>query len=192
VHDTLEEHGTENWLNSCQPKVLRRVLKYLEIERPEEDEYVRVIMNTADEMGLEHFLSSFPVSKLKEFIKACHLKVDTDSMDTLLQCLIEQESIKAPFKTDEIPSEKKPAIDENITVVDLHHWYFREELADFCNEGLLSTNGSKKELVDRVRRFFDKKLLERDKTMALKKKEKKEKERLEKLDKKKKKEIKTG
>jgi len=167
VHDVLEENGPRAHLEECEKKVLDEVLEYLEIDTPDSKrDCVKLILTTANEMGLEHFLSGFPVTKLKEFIKACNLKVETDSMDTLLQCLMEQESIKAPFKTDEIPSKHKPIIDKNISVVDLHHHYFRDELAEWCsdkkvgeNEKLwLNPNGSKREIVSRIRRYFEDKL----------------------------------
>jgi hypothetical protein len=123
---------------------------------------VETLLSTADEMGLEKLLSSFPVTKLKEFIKSCGLKIDSESMDTLLTSLIEQESIKATFKSTETPSKNQPKIDPNISVVDLHYHYFREELQEWCKNNELNSNGSKKELVDRIRRKFDKKPLPRD------------------------------
>jgi len=171
VHDDLEENGPRAHLEECDKKVLDEVLEYLEIDKPDSKrDCVKLILTTANEMGLEHFLSGFPITKLKEFIKACNLKVETDSMDTLLQCLMEQESIKAPFKTDEIPSKHKPIIDKNISVVDLHHHYFRDELAEWCsdkrvgeNEKLwLNPNGSKREIVSRIRRYFEDKLETKD------------------------------
>jgi len=134
----------------------------LGIEIPESaKEYAQTLSSISTEMGLESFFSSFPDSKLKEFIKACELKVDSESMDTYLTCLIQQESIKAEYKGDDNvePSKNKPDIDKDITPVDLYHHYFRDELFSWCLEHKLSTNGSKKELVERIRRFFDGKLL---------------------------------
>jgi len=115
-------------------------------------------------MGLENFFSSFPTTKIKEFVKYCGLKVDTESLDFLLQALKDQESVKSHYEASpgEIPSKVKPVIDENITVVDLHNHYFREDLSEFCKVNKLTASGSKKELVERIRRFFDGKLEKRD------------------------------
>jgi len=156
----MEEDGSPTkFLLNVQSKHLKEILKYLEIEVETKDKMVDTLVNLADEMGLEKLFSSFPVSKLKEFIKTCGLKIDSESLDTLLTSLIEQESIKAPFKSTESPSKNQPKIDDNISVVDLHHHYFREDLAEWCKKNELISNGSKKELVDRIRRKFDKKLI---------------------------------
>jgi hypothetical protein len=160
IHDAMEEDGSPTkFLLNVQSKHLKEILKYLEIEVETKDKMVDTLVNLADEMGLEKLFSSFPVSKLKEFIKTCGLKIDSESLDTLLTSLIEQESIKAPFKSTESPSKNQPKIDDNISVVDLHHHYFREDLAEWCKKNELISNGSKKELVDRIRRKFDKKLI---------------------------------
>jgi len=167
IHDAMEEGSPTRFLQNVQPKHLLEILKFLETEIPDakdKDKMAETFLSLADEMGLEKFFSSFPVSKLKEFIKTCGLKIDSESLDTLLTSLIEQESIKAPFKNknNEIPSKNQPKIDSNISMVDLHTHYFREELAEWCKHNELNSNGSKKELVDRIRRKFDDTMLPRD------------------------------
>jgi len=116
-------------------------------------------------MGMENFFSSFPTTKIKKFVKFCGLKVDTDSLDVLLRALIDQESVKSHYEAGpgEHPSKVKPEIDKNITVVDLYNHYFREDLSKWCTENSLIGSGSKKELVERIRRSFDGKLEKRDK-----------------------------
>jgi len=168
IHDAMEEDSPTRFLQNVQPKHFLEILKFLETEIPDskdKDKMVETFLSLADEMGLEKFFSSFPVSKLKEFIKTCGLRIDSESLDPLLTCLIEQESIKARFKNknNETPSKNQPIIDSNISVVDLHTHYFREELAEWCKLNDLNSNGSKKELVDRIRRKFDDTMLKRDK-----------------------------
>jgi len=164
IQDAMEEDSPSKFLMHCTTKILHEMLKYCEVEIPDsKDKCVEAILSLADEMGLERFFTSFPQSKLKEFIASCNLRIDSESLDTMLASLMEQESIKAPFKSDEEPSKNKPdEIDEDISVIDLHHHFYREDLAFWLKEKKLNCNGSKKELVDRIRRHFDDKLLERD------------------------------
>jgi len=175
IQDAMEEDSPSKFLMHCTTKILHEMLEYCEVDIPDsKDKCVEAILSLADEMGLERFFSSFPQSKLKEFITSCNLKIDSESIDTLLASLMEQESIKAPFKSNEEPSKNKPDIDEDISVIDLHHHYFREDLAKYLkDDAKLNSNGSKKELVDRIRRNFDKNLLDRDLLGPDKKKEKK-------------------
>jgi len=144
------------------------------VERPANKDYVPAIISAANEMGLENLFSSFGETKLKEFVKCCRLKVDSESLDNLIQALIEQQSIKAPYDVgDDKPSKEKVEIsDPSISVVDLYHYYFREDLMDFCTnqKPQLVTHGSKKELVERIRRFHADKLEEKDKKKPPKKK----------------------
>lgn len=156
IYETMEEMTPRKFLESCDSAVLKEILKVLQIEVPSSrKDYTDEILRAADTYGLENCFSSFTSQKLKEFIKACGLKVDTDSMDILLQCLMEQESIKLSFKSDETPSEAKPPLDKEIRTVDLHYHYFREDLSQWCDQHDMSASGSKTELIRRIRRFFD-------------------------------------
>lgn len=165
IYETMEEITPRKFLESCDSAVLKEILKELQIEvrNSSRKDYTDEILRVADTYGLENCFSSFTSQKLKEFIKACGLKVDTDSMDILLQCLMEQESIKLSFKSDETPSETKPAMDKDIRTVDLHYHYFREDLSQWCDQNELSGSGSKTELIRRIRRFFEGKLEVKDK-----------------------------
>jgi len=165
IYETMEEITPRKFLESCDSAVLKEILKELQIEvrNSSRKDYTDEILRVADTYGLENCFSSFTSQKLKEFIKACGLKVDTDSMDILLQCLMEQESIKLSFKSDETPSETKPPLDKEIRTVDLHYHYFREDLSLWCDQNEMSGSGSKTELIRRIRRFFDGKLEEKDK-----------------------------
>jgi len=159
IYETMEEITPRKFLESCDSAVLKEILKELQIEVPSSrKDYTDEILRVADTYGLENCFSSFTSQKLKEFIKACGLKVDTDSMDILLQCLMEQESIKLAFKSDETPSETKPPLDKDIRTVDLHYHYFREDLSQWCDQNEMSGSGSKTELIRRIRRYFEGKL----------------------------------
>jgi len=161
IYETMEEITPRKFLESCDSAVLKEILKELQIEVPSSrKDYTDEILRVADTYGLENCFSSFTSQKLKEFIKACGLKVDTDSMDILLQCLMEQESIKLSFKSDETPSETRPPLDKDIRTVDLHYHYFREDLSQWCDQNDMSGSGSKTELIRRIRRFFEEKLNE--------------------------------
>jgi len=58
----------------------------------------------------------------------------------------------------------------------LYHHFFREDLAKFCADKKLISHGSKKELVERIRRYWDDKLEDKDKRKPPKEKEIKKKE----------------
>jgi len=162
----MEEVTPKDFLNTCEKTLLKSMLKTLGVDRPEnQDLYVPAIIQAANDMGLENLFSSFGETKLKEFVKCCGLKVDSESLDNLITALVEQESIKAPYDCpDEMPSKEKPELtDPSISVVDLYHHYFREELMEFCAANQLVTHGSKKELVERIRKLHANKLEEKDK-----------------------------
>jgi hypothetical protein len=166
IHDTMEEVSPKKFLEKCDSKLLEKMLDGLDVTIPSKSsDYVKAIIDTAKAMGLENCFSSFPPSKLKEFIRACGLFVDSDSIDNLLECLVEQESKIAPYElaAGESPSKEKPEIDKDISVVDLFVHYYREELAEYLKKNELISSGSKKELVDRIRRFLDDKIEEKSK-----------------------------
>jgi len=168
IQETMEDMGPKKFLEKCDSTILRAIMKAMGVEPPaSRKDYVDFITQTADEMGLENCLSSFPTTKLKEFVKICGLKTDSESLDTLLRALVEQESIKAYYEPqgDELPSKIKPdlKVDKNISVVDLYTHFFREDLSEFCEKNGLISHGSKKELVERIRRFWDGKLEPKDK-----------------------------
>jgi len=173
IQETMEDMGPKKYLEKCDSSILRAIMNAMVVEPPaSRKDYVDFITQNADEMGLENCLSSFPTTKIKELVKHCNLKTDSDSLDTLLRALVDQESIKAHYEPqgDEQPSKTKPDIDKNISVVDLYNHYFREDLAHFCDEKNLISHGSKKELVERIRRFWEGKSEERDKKKPPKKK----------------------
>jgi hypothetical protein len=168
IQEVMEEEGPDKLLlKASHGKVdlLGNILKAMEIpvipNSPDtREDKVETILRVADEMGLENFLSSFPTTKIKEFVKHCGLKVDSDSLDNLLRALIEQESVKQyfPGTKEETLSKTQPQISETITAAELFNYYFREDLVKWCDENNLTSHGSKKELVERIRRKFDGKL----------------------------------
>jgi len=159
IQETMEEENPKKFLEKVNDTDLfKNILKAMEVEPPAaRREYIDTILQISYEMGLENFISSFPTTKIKEFVKHCKLKVDSDSLDTLLRALVDQESIKYyyPGTTEEPSSKTQPEIDKNITVPQLYNHYFREDLAGWCEKNGLTSHGSKKELVERIRRNFD-------------------------------------
>jgi len=183
IQEVMEEKTPEVLLEKASLEhedLLDNIIKAMEMGemKAPRKEKIQTILQVANEMGLENFLSSFPTTKIKEFVKHCGLKVDSDSLDTLLRALVDQESIKHfyPGTADEPLSKITPPIDENITAVQLFNHYFREDLVKFCEKHKLTSHGSKKELVDRIRRYFDGHLEEKDKKKERKKKASKSKD----------------
>jgi len=164
LYDTMEEETPQRFLAECDSGLLKEILEGLEVDPKNyaRKEYASAIITTAETYGLENCFSSFPVTKLKEFVKACQLKVDSDSMDILLQALMEQVKIIAPYEAEgETPSKEKPELDKNIRIVDLWHHYYREDLANFLEDRKLISHGNKKELIERVHRALNDKLYEK-------------------------------
>jgi len=58
-------------------------------------------------------------------------------------------------KAEVTVSKKQPAIKKGITKADLHHWYYRNELADWCNDKNLSYGGNKRKLVDTIIEYLE-------------------------------------
>jgi hypothetical protein len=175
LHDTMEEETPKRFLAECDSGLLKDILEGLEVDLPSSrKEYKDTLIKTAETFGLENCFSSFPVTKLKEFVKACQLKVDSDSMEILLQALMEQVSIIAPYEVEgETPSKEKPELDKNIRIVDLWQHYYREDLANWLEDRKspkLISHGNKKELIERVHRALNDKLLESDKKKERKRK----------------------
>jgi len=164
LYDTMEEETPKRFLAECDSGLLKEILEGLEVDSKNyaRKEYASAIITTAETIGLENCFSSFPVTKLKEFVKACQLKVDSDSMEILLQALMEQVSIIAPYEVEgETPSKEKPELDKNIRIVDLWHHYYREDLSNWLEDRTLLSHGNKKELIERVHRALNDKLYEK-------------------------------
>jgi len=160
IQETMEEQGPKKFLKKVDTSLLQKFLEALrvDISNVSRKDLVDLILQNTDEIGMENFFSSFPSTTLKIFLKFCKLKVDSDnSQYTIIRALIEQESIIAPYEpaADEHPSKNKPPIDSNISNVDLYTYYFKEDLAEWLSDRQLISNGSKKELVERVRRSLD-------------------------------------
>jgi hypothetical protein len=167
IQETMEEQNPKKFLKKVDTTILQKFLEALRVDLSNisRKDYVELILQNTDEIGMEYCFSSFPTSKLKEFLKFCKLKVDSDnSQYTIIRALIEQESIIAPYEpaSGEHPSKNKPQIDSQITNVDLYTHYFKEDLSDWCFKKGLISNGSKKELVERIRRSVDEKTEKRD------------------------------
>jgi len=175
IQETMEDQNPKKYLEGLDWTIIKAIVKVLDLEATNKKEYIDTILETVDDIGLENFFSTMPLKKLKEFVKICDLKVDSETANNCLRALIEQESIKANYKppAGELPSKTKPEIDKDISVVDLHTHYYRVDLIEFCESNKLVSHGSKKELVERIRRFFDGKLIEdKDKKKEPKKKPK--------------------
>jgi len=174
LQEIMEEETPRKFLSQrVSPDLKREILKALRVDVPaSREDYVDVILQTSNEIGMEYCFSSFPTTKLKEFVKLCNLKIDSDSLDTILRALVDQESIKAHYEPapGEVPSKTKPQIDKDISVVDLWTYYYKEDLASWCTWNKLTSHGSKKEMIERVRRYFDGNLDQRDKRKDRKKK----------------------
>jgi len=103
-------------------------------------------------MGVEHVLSSLTPDKLFEFATACGLKVESHSVDVLIDHILflEDYKPKKDKKKDDEPSKKKPAMDKNISKVDLNAHYLRTDLVKYLDDHDLLNVGNKTTLASRV------------------------------------------
>jgi len=174
IMETIEEKTPTVFFESLKKSLLWIILSRagVTIDKSSKAVNVNLLLETIDVIGLEVIFSSCPESKLKAFVKACGLKTDSQTSNILVRALVDQESIKAEYKprAGEVPSDTQPEIDRDITVVDLHTHYFRDDLVDWLNNHNLSSTGSKKVLIDRIRRFFDGNLTPKDSSRPRKKK----------------------
>jgi len=147
------EKDPENYIQDRDSKILDSIVKTLEFESTPKKEIGKRILDEADNIGLENYFSSFSIERLQEFAEDCGLDVRSQSLEVLLDCIISQEDYKVKKKSKPKvvkPSKKKPDIKNGITKLDLNHYYYRDELFDYCKEHGLNTTGNKKEFIARV------------------------------------------
>jgi len=111
IQETMEEQNPKKFLKKVDTTILQKFLEALRVDLTNvtRKDYVELILQNTDEIGMENCFSSFPNTKLKKFLKLCNLKVDSDtSQYTIIRALIEQESIIAPYEPgpDEHPSKQ--------------------------------------------------------------------------------------
>jgi len=135
-------------LEDVSSSVLEEIFKDMEIDKPSsKSKYAESLLEESERWGLEKILMGLPLSKLKEIAEACGLKVESSSMDILVDCIVNQEDHKAPKKKSSKPekvSKKKPDIKNGISKTDLNTHYYSLELKDYCKENNLNTSGTKK------------------------------------------------
>jgi len=157
LQKNIKEHcdlvGQENFFNSVPPSIKKEIIKNLDIEMPDETrEYTKAILREAEEIGQEHFFSSFSIENLAKFATSCGLDVDSLSQNVLVDCLMNLQSYKAPKKKPTPkPSKKKPEkIAKGITKIDLNSHFSKDELLDFIKANELPTTGNKRDLIARI------------------------------------------
>jgi len=156
IYDALADNP-KAYFESLDAKHLKPTCENLDISGGNKAKQIEQILQVADEFGLDHCFSSFPVSVLQAFTSSCGLTVQTSSVEILVDCLIKQTNFKKKKKEKKElkVSDKQPNIKKGISKIDLHHWYYRNELGDWCKENGLKNTGNKKELVDRILEYLD-------------------------------------
>eukprot|EP01123_Difflugia_compressa_P012731 TRINITY_DN5574_c0_g1_i1.p1 TRINITY_DN5574_c0_g1~~TRINITY_DN5574_c0_g1_i1.p1 ORF type:complete len:364 (-),score=87.81 TRINITY_DN5574_c0_g1_i1:184-1275(-) len=153
IHSTILSQDHRTFFEQIGNNELKIIMKDLEIDIPASDkDYVDVLLEEIEEMGLFNLFSIFNEKKLQEMTEACNLNVVSSSKETLMDCLISQEDFKPQKKKikQEKASKKKPKIKAGITKVDLQTHFYRDELYDYCKEHDLNTSGSKKDYIARI------------------------------------------
>jgi len=98
-HGEKEKIGPKKFLDDVSSSVLEEIFKDMEIDKPSsKSKYAETLIDESEIWGLEKILISLSLSKLKEIVKACGLKVESGSIDILVDCIVKQENHKAPKK----------------------------------------------------------------------------------------------
>jgi len=147
------ETKPKKFLDDQPAALLKQMYKELEITLPDnKKDYADKLLEEAHSMGVENLLSSLTAEKLYEFAEACGLKVESHSYDILIDSILGLEDYEAPKKDkkNDEPSKKKPAIDKNISKVDLNVHYLRTDLVKYLDDHELLNVGTKSVLASRV------------------------------------------
>lgn len=156
----VNDQGAKKWWNGQDKKVLDEVADRMEIEFEKGDNKGEVIMNTAENIGLENCFSHFDIHRLHEFAEGAGLDVQTQSIETVIDCLVEHKNFvpktkKKTEKKEVKKSKTKPKIDKDISQVDLNSWFYLRDLVDFCKVNDIDHRGSKQQLIKNIRAHFD-------------------------------------
>jgi len=153
VYEAMETKP-KKFLEDQSHALLKQIYKDLDITPPEnKKDYADKLLDEAYGMGVEHVLSSLTSDKLYEYAAACGLKVESHSVDVLIDHILRLEDYKAlkkDKKKDDEPSKKKPAMDKNISKVDLNAHYLRTDLVKYLDDNDLLNVGNKTTLASRV------------------------------------------
>jgi hypothetical protein len=157
IKEYCDEVGRENFFDSVPTAIKQEIAKTLDLEVDNPKDYTRTIFEEAEAIGQEYFFSAFSTEKLAKFALSCGLDVDSLSQNILVDCLMTQQSYKAPKKKPAPkPSKKKPEkIAKGISKIDLSAHYNKEELVDFCKEHELPLVGNKRDLIARILAHLD-------------------------------------
>jgi len=156
----VNDQGAKKWWNGQEKKVLDEIADRMEIEFEKGDNKGEVIMNTAENIGLENCFSHFDIHRLHDFAEGAGLDIQTQRMETVIDCLIEHKNFvpKPKKKTEKKESKKsktKPKIDKDISTVDLNSWFYLKDLVDYCKDNDIDHRGSKQVLIKNIRAKFD-------------------------------------
>jgi len=134
--------------------LLKQIYKDLDIPLPpEKKDYADNLIEEAYSMGVENVISSLTPDKMFEFAEACGLKVESHSVEVLIDSILhlkDHKATKKDKKKDDEPSKKKPAMDKNISKVDLNAHYLRTDLVKYLDDNDLLNQGNKTTLASRV------------------------------------------
>jgi len=154
IHEEMEKEGPKKFLEDVKYDVIEEIFVDMEIDKPSsKSKYADALIDETEVWGLEKVLMGLPVPKLKDIAEACGLKVESGSLDVLVDCIVKQENHKAAKKKStkqEKVSKKKPDIKKGISKTDLNTHYYRQELLDYCKDHDLKTTGNKKDFIARI------------------------------------------
>jgi len=156
----MNDQGAKKWWNAQEKSLLDEIAKEMEIEFEKGDNKGEVIISVAETIGLENCFSHFDIHRLHAFAEGAGLDIQTQSIDVLIECLVEHKNFvpkpkKKVEKKVEKKSKTKPKIDKDISTVDLNSWFYLQDLVDFCKENEIDAKGSKQVLIRNIRAHFN-------------------------------------
>jgi len=157
----METVTPKKWINALEKKIVNEIKDTLEIDNEKGKTDGELILAEADRMGLENCFSTFDINYLLLFCAGAGLDVQSRSLDTVIECLIDGKNLipeKKKKKKVEAPpekSKKKPAIKKGINAVDLQSWYNLDDLTDWCQDQKIPHIGKKQVVIHRILKFLD-------------------------------------
>jgi len=116
---------------------------------------LNAIITNINTFGLQYALQKFNVEELKKLCVKLDISVESNSVEVIMESIIDRKDYHRIEKKKEKPSKKAPKIEEGISKVDLNEWYTVKELNDWLKSKGCKLGGKKTDQVNRILKYLD-------------------------------------
>jgi len=157
IYSAMQDDDPQKFLEKLESKYFATLFDALGYDKPASKKYAEAFIEHADEIGVEHALSTLNITQLQAVAEAHGLTVESGSVNVLIDAILSGEDYKKEKKQTKVPkpSSKKPDLKKGISKIDLQHHYYREDLIKYCKDNNLVTSGAKKQLIDRIHNHLE-------------------------------------